>query len=80
MVIPHKDRTFDSPRNRTTLAELLERHKGPPPASITPVAHYSVWITQDLLELANHFNWKVVEWRDIDDKVGNGFIIVLQKV
>jgi hypothetical protein len=80
MIIPHKDRTFDSPRNRTTLTELLVRHQSPPPASINPAGHHSVWITQDLLDLCQHFNWKVAEWRDVDDKYGNGFTIVLQKV
>lgn len=76
MIIPHKERTFDAPRNRTTLSELLQRHNVPPPE--TP-GHHSVWTTVDVLELCQHFNWTVVAVQDIDDKVGNGFTVVIQK-
>ncbi|KAL3088406.1 hypothetical protein niasHS_008361 [Heterodera schachtii] len=80
MDIPHKERTFDQGRNRTALSELLERHSRPTNATANAAhAHVSFWITEDLLELCRHFNWTVAEWRDIDDKVGNGFTIVLKK-
>uniref|UniRef100_A0A915EQR1 Methyltransferase type 11 domain-containing protein n=1 Tax=Ditylenchus dipsaci TaxID=166011 RepID=A0A915EQR1_9BILA len=69
IVVPHKERTFDVARNRTTLAELIERHEHPnPPVPYVP-AHYSVWITEDFLELCKHFNWKVVAVQDVDDKL-----------
>jgi hypothetical protein len=85
MDIPHKERTFDKPRNRTTLSELLKRHNGSIPHDNNPAAHHSVWITMDVLELAKYFNWTVVEWSDQDDKTGInyghaiGFTVVLQK-
>jgi hypothetical protein len=71
-------------RNRTTLAELLERHSRLN-AGEGPGKHHTVWIPEDVLELAHHFNWTVAEWSDEDDKTGSilstaiGFTIVLQK-
>uniref|UniRef100_A0A914DWZ5 Methyltransferase type 11 domain-containing protein n=1 Tax=Acrobeloides nanus TaxID=290746 RepID=A0A914DWZ5_9BILA len=80
MIIPHRDRTFDKDRKRTRLSELIGRHEKPNPThSNDPLTHQSVWILEDFLELCKHFNWKVVEMQDIDDKVGNGFTVVIQK-
>ena len=78
MIVPHKDRTFDSPRPRTTLQELIARNQGGP---IAPAIneHFSVWITEDLVELIGYLGWPVVEVQDVDDKVGNGFTIVVRK-
>jgi SAM-dependent methyltransferase len=82
MDIPHKERTFDKPRNRTTLSELLKRYNKPAEEGDR---HWSVWITEDVLELARYFNWTVVEWSDQDDKTGVlwypaiGFTVVLKK-
>lgn len=78
MIIPHKERTFDKERSRTTLQELLDRHAGLL-ADPGHHDHHSVWITEDVLELCKHFNWNVVEYQDVDDKVGNGFTIVIRK-
>jgi hypothetical protein len=84
MDIPHKERTVDKPKNRTTLAELLDRQKHPAPDAYH-TGHYSIWITEDVLELCRHFNWTVVEWRDEDDKtaingkLAIGFTVVLKK-
>lgn len=77
VVAPHKERTFDKDRDRTTLAELIERHKtgiGPDPDA----AHCSVWITQDFVELIQWLGWPVVAVQDADDKVGNGFAVVIR--
>ncbi|KAL3121104.1 hypothetical protein niasHT_005364 [Heterodera trifolii] len=84
MDVPHKERTMENNLPRTPLTELLERHEGKrkptnPAEELKPERHKSVWITSDLLELCRHFNWNVVEWRDVDDKVGNGFTIVIKK-
>lgn len=79
IIAPHKERTFDKDRPRTTLAELIDRHEHPNPPFPDHHGHYSVWITADFLELCNHFGWKVAEWQDIDDKVGNGFTVVIKK-
>lgn len=80
-IIPHKQRTLDKPRPRTTLQELLDRHSGklPPPDSYDFEHHYCVWVTRDWVQLCRHFGWNLVEYRDRDDKVGNGFTVVIQK-
>jgi SAM-dependent methyltransferase len=82
MIIPHKERTFDRDRPRTTLDETRKRHAG----QIIPVpdvktGHYSFWITEDLIELVRSIDldWSLVDFQDVDDKVGNGFTIVLKK-
>jgi glycosyltransferase involved in cell wall biosynthesis len=76
VIAPHKDRTFDRDRPRTTLAELIERHT----TGVCPdpdAAHCSVWITEDLVELIQWLGWPVVAVQDTDDKVGNGFAVVI---
>ncbi len=76
VIAPHKERTFDKDRPRTPLAELIERHrKGFPPDAEDK--HWSVWITEDFIELVNYLGWPIVEVQDMDDKVGNGFTIVI---
>ena len=80
MIIPHKERTFDKDRERTTLNELISRHnqKIKTEEQLTD-KHHSVWITEDVLELCKYLNMNVVEYHDVDDAVGNGFTIVIQK-
>lgn len=87
MIVPHKERTFDCDRPRTTLAELLDRHAGRAVPADPPHDHYSVWTTEDLLELVIHMNRHglfpapvaIAAVQDVDDKVGNGFTVVLRK-
>jgi SAM-dependent methyltransferase len=80
IIAPHKERTFDKERPRTTLKELIDRHEGRIPSLIHDTDHhYSVWITEDLLELCQYLGLAVVEYQDVDDKVGNGFTIVVRK-
>lgn len=80
IVAPHKERTFDKDRSRTPLQELLDRHSGKiPRPAVDTHEHYSVWITEDLLEVSSHFKWNVVACQDADDKVGNGFTLLIQK-
>jgi SAM-dependent methyltransferase len=77
MIVPHKERTFDRDRPRTALAELVHRHEtGECPDT---KEHCSVWITEDVVELVRHLNYPIVEVQDVDDKVGNGFTVVIQK-
>ncbi len=76
MIIPHKDRTFDKERERTTLAELIERHKTGFDSK-EPI-HHSVWITEDIIELIRYLGLKIIEVQDVDDKVGNGFTLVIR--
>lgn len=79
MVVPHKERTFDKDRPRTPLQEIIQRHDYPSPPEIDHHGHYSVWITADFLEICKHYQWPVVCYQNIDDKVGNGFTVVLMK-
>ena len=80
MIIPHKERTFDKDRERTTLNELIKRNN-----EIINTnqkfedKHHSVWITEDILELCKYLNMNVIEYHDIDDCRKDGFIIVIQK-
>ena len=76
IIAPHKERTFDKERNRSTLAELIERHETgnyPDPN----VDHCSVWITEDFVELIHWLGWNILHVQDTDDKVGNGFTVVV---
>lgn len=79
IIAPHKERTFDKDRPRTTLAEIIDRHDHPNPPIPDHHGHYSVWITQDFLDICSHYGWPVVAVQDVDDKVGNGFTVVIQK-
>ena len=78
-VVPHKERTFDKDRNRTTVEELIERRSGIRINNGPSDQHHSVWITLDFIELCNYLNFPIVEILEIDDKVGNGFTIVCKK-
>ncbi len=80
IIAPHKERTFDKERPRTTLRELIARHEGRIPSlEVDTHGHYSVWITEDFLELCRYLGLTVVEWQDVDDKVGNGFAVVVKR-
>lgn len=79
MIVPHKERMFDKNKNRTTLQELIDRHEGRVEVDNNFEKHHSVWITEDLIELINYLGWKIVFYQEIDDKVGNGFTIVIKK-
>lgn len=41
--------------------------------------HWSVWNLEDFLPICESYGWNVVEALEKDDKVGNGFCIVLKK-
>jgi len=80
MIVPHKNRTFDRNKPRTKLAELLERNKKKFKQEGVS-KHYSFWITEDLIELiyALKLDWRIVDFQDKDDKLGNGFAILIKK-
>lgn len=77
MIVPHRDRTFDKDRELTTLQEIITRQNNE--VEIDLHQHWSVWNTESFLEMCNYFGFNVVEYQDVDDKVGNGFSIVIQK-
>ena len=79
VIFPHKERTFDKDRPRTPLLELIERHAMPPEGRPTEDKHWTVWITEDSVNLCKFMGLHVVRVEDVDDKCGNGFTFILQK-
>lgn len=79
IIAPHKDRTIERDLKRTPLTEIISRHEHPNPPSKDDHQHYSTWITKDFIDICLHYRWKIIAVQDIDDKVGNGFAIVIQK-
>ena len=86
MIVPHKERTFDKQKPRTPLQHLIEDFMSDNTAFHgEPSVHDHRWITEDILELVNwmidtlRVQWEIVEVQDVDDKVGNGFTIVIRK-
>ena len=75
-VIPHPERCFDKGRPLTTHAELLARGQRPPEGVPDP-GHWSVWTRESFIEICHAEGFEVVDSLDPDDKVANGFIIVL---
>ena len=78
IICPHKYRTFDKDREITHVDEIISRHGKPMPPTDEPYAHWSVWDTQAFIDLCNALGWNIYKYQDIDDKVGNGFTIVLK--
>lgn len=77
IIVPHRDRTFDKDRELTTLQEIIDRQNKD--VEIDLHQHWSVWNTESFLKMCNHFGFNVIDHQDVDDKVGNGFSIVIQK-
>jgi SAM-dependent methyltransferase len=75
LVVPHRDRTFDADRDLTGVDELLSRHRDG--FTSEEDKHWSVWTCESFLELCHHLGLHVVDSLDPDDKVGNGFIVVI---
>jgi SAM-dependent methyltransferase len=75
LVIPHRDRTFDRDRELTPVDELIQRHEDrlDDPRDL----HWSVWTPESFRELCDRLGLRVVAALDPDDKVGNGFMVVL---
>lgn len=74
-VVPHRDRTFDADRPLTPVRELLERHHDG--FSSEEDRHWSVWTHESFVELCEAIGMPVVDSLDPDDKIGNGFVVVL---
>lgn len=79
MIIPHMERTFDKGETPTPVEELVKRHRGELQPTRPATDHHSFWRTNDFISLVEHEGWRMVDHQDTDDKVGNGFTIVLQK-
>jgi SAM-dependent methyltransferase len=75
LVVPHKERTFDRDRELTSFDELARRHAEG--FNSDGYEHWSVWTLETFVELCEHLGLRVLASLDPDDKVGNGFIVVL---
>jgi SAM-dependent methyltransferase len=72
---PHRDRTFDHDRDLTPLEEIERRHAEG--FTTDEDSHWTVWTCESFLEMCEHFGFKVLDYRDPDDKVGNGFAVLI---
>ncbi|WP_052263251.1 methyltransferase domain-containing protein [Geobacter pickeringii] len=83
-IVPHKERTMDRDQPRTALSHLVDDFIAAAGGDF--IGHYHYWITEDLLELVVwmietlEMKWKIEAVADVDDKVGNGFTIVVRKL
>ena len=78
VIAPHRERTPDRVRALTPLSELVDRHSGTIPYERTEGHHFSVWDAPSFLALCSHCGLRVVRCQDPDDKVGNGFTVVIE--
>jgi len=83
IICPHSYRLPEEHRPLTTLEELKKRHRGeiPEEQTLSPKGHRmhrSVWDTKSFLELCKYLKLNVIEYQDVDDKVGNGFTIIIK--
>jgi SAM-dependent methyltransferase len=76
LVVPHRDRTFDRGRALTTAEELLDRHERGA-TDDTESHHWSVWTHESFLDFCDDLDLNVVDSLEPDDKVGNGFVVVI---
>ncbi|MEI8201722.1 MAG: class I SAM-dependent methyltransferase [Bacteroidota bacterium] len=78
--VPHRMRTFDKNRELTPVIELHNRHHSlvKEPADTSHDKHWTVFEPENFRELCELCGLKVVELEDPDDKVGNGFSVVIQ--
>jgi SAM-dependent methyltransferase len=74
-VVPHRDRTPDAGRPLTSIDELAQRHR----AGFTSEEdkHWSVWTCESFVDMCEAFGLIVLDYQDPDDKVGNGFTVVI---
>jgi len=76
IICPHMDRTFDRDKKETTLQECVGR-KDEDNSKHTD-DHHTFWRLKNFLELLEYLNMDVIEFSDVDDKVGNGFMVLIK--
>ncbi len=74
-VVPHRDRTFDADRPLSTVEELLERHRTG--FDSEEDRHWSVWTRESFVAMCEAIGLRVLDSLDPDDKIGDGFIVVI---
>jgi SAM-dependent methyltransferase len=74
-VVPHRDRTFDADRPLTSIDEFARRHREG--FASEEDKHWSVWSCESFVEMCEAIGLRVIDRQDPDDKVGNGFTVVI---
>lgn len=80
IICPQPD-ALESDRSKplTTLDELLHRFNHPEEAPLEdPQQHYSRWTCASFLDMCASLDFHVIDYQDPDDKVGNGFAVVIE--
>lgn len=76
LIVPHKERTFDKDNEETIAIEIFERDN----LKDYPDKHHNIWTLNSFLDFINMMTdyVEVLETQDPDDKVGNGFTVILK--
>jgi SAM-dependent methyltransferase len=62
----------------TGLQELVQRHTGETPwPEVDDHRHWTRWTCETFREMCAAYGWHVSHWQDPDDKVGNGFAVMI---
>jgi SAM-dependent methyltransferase len=84
ITVPRKDLTFDRDKPVTDFYELVDRHNktvSKPPDSPKD-DHWTIWdIDQFRIfcnEMADELDLSIVEFQELDDKVGNGMTVLFE--
>lgn len=75
VIAPHRERTFDIENPLTPVPELIDRHRNSFTSDVDQ--HWSVWTCESFIELCDATGLRVIDRQDPDDKVGNGFTVVI---
>jgi len=87
MIVPHKERTFDKDKECTSLEHLIHDYESNN-REFHGISngHDHCWITETFVELICYMieqmqmKWRIEEVQNVDDKVRNGFTVVIRKI
>ena len=77
IIVPHKERTFDKDRELTTVGDLQARHTELD-KTVHEDKHWSVWTLENFTDLLECMEFNIIYSNSVDDKVGNGFMVVIK--
>lgn len=78
IICPQRDATpQDAVKPITTLKEIIQRHEDDT-IQDRDLGHVSRWTSEGFMEMCRWFDFNVIDVLDPDDKVGNGFAVVIQ--
>ena len=78
MIIPSKDKTFDSDRDCTTITEFYEKDENFDKNKTYEDKHHSVWLLETFKEFAKEFNLNLIASKNYPNDLRNSFIVVLK--